>query len=132
MEQLVWELSQCWWSSCKFSLTCYLNFISVSLSKGYEPALNASPNTSRQPLLLLSITHTDHLTGYIVSRLKFAHCLSSLAITKFSLITISPNGIEMTIVDTASDNVVTSHVNMLELYISINTAAVECWIIINL
>jgi len=61
-----------------------------------------------------------------VSRLKFAHCLSSLAITKFSLITISPNGIEMTIVDTASDNVVTSHVNMLELYISINTAAVEC------
>ena len=38
----------------------------------------------------------------------------------------------MTIGDTASVNVATSHVNMLELHISINTATVECWIIINL
>jgi len=38
----------------------------------------------------------------------------------------------MTIGDTASANVVTSHVNILELHISINTAAVKCWIIINL
>jgi len=38
----------------------------------------------------------------------------------------------MTIGDTAGDNVVTSHVSMKELHISINTAAVECWIIINL
>ena len=133
MEQLVWELSQCWWSSCKFSSTCYLNFISVfTIKKGYEPAFNASPDTSQQPLLLPSLTSTDHLTGYIVSRSKFAHCLLPLAIIQFSLITISPNCLELTIGDTASDNVVTSHVNMLELHIWINTAVVECWIIINL
>jgi hypothetical protein len=67
-----------------------------------------------------------------MSRSKFAHCLSSLAIInmdqiiKVSLITISPNCIEMTIGDTASNNVVTSHASMIELHITINTAGVEC------
>jgi hypothetical protein len=85
-------------------------------------------DTYQQQTLMPSLTSTDHLTGYIVSSSKFAHCLSSLAIIKFSMIKISPDCIEMTIGDTARllYNVVTSGVNMLELLISINTAVVEC------
>jgi hypothetical protein len=46
MEQLVWELSQCWWSSCKFSSTCYLNFISVFTIKRIWTCFKHKPSHS--------------------------------------------------------------------------------------